>query len=344
MSPHRSSALLASAALVLGATLAPATAFADGAAPSDATFTVDDLRDALTAAQATTASAEASGWRLDGTAALGDTQTSVTAIYAVDRDLSSVPGLGSVIDAQSSGTYVTLSTLKHMGLFPVRRALAAIGREDATWLFTTDKSVDLLGSDAATADLDPATTLADLLDETQTELTGTPTETVADDGSATYGFEATHTTDGETATGSLTIDASGLLTAISTATSDETETLAFVYGPQHVDLPSKGVTVTDKQLSLGLMLATLPHQVKSLATQAARMATSASHHHAVKPRTIRSAAGRMVRLIDRHLDTKALSTKSIPGGVRISGVDHRTHIRASYTVVAHGKKALARKG
>lgn len=352
MRSYRSSALIASAALALGAAAVPASAFADDTA-SPTSITTADLVSALTADKASTAAAGKIGWIATGTFAEGGSApAAVKAIYAVQRGAMSIGGTTDigVIEAQHSGTYMTLSTIGYghgHGRGPrIKAALKAIKKPAATWFFLPDASLDLHNPDgnSGIAQIAPDNMLQQLIDPKQTTLTGTPTETVAIDGSTTYAFsEKDLTSDGESGTGTVTVDAHGVLTAFTVVGASGTGSLTYSYGPQQVALPSAASTVTFQQLNEGTFLATLPHSVKSEATQVARLATRAAHKHAVKVSAIRGNARMEASLTNSMTGAKVESITPIPGGVRITGTNRYNHTHVSYTVKASGTKAVVRK-
>jgi hypothetical protein len=355
MNQHRPSALLASAALVLGAAFVPVSAFADeptsptSTPTSTGAFSNDDLVAALKAAEAPTAAVSKAGWSAQGTATeRGGKTVSLKAIYAVDRALASAGGLGTAVQAEHSGTYVSLSTFSAVAPFlHVHRALKAIKKSRATWVFEPEKSLDLLtrgdDGDSVVADVAPTAALADLADPTKTRLTGTPTRTEAS-GSTTYKVSATDLTDdGMSGTFTLTITADGVLSTVEMASSSETDRFTFTYGTQHVTLPAKRKTVTLEQLTQGYTLATLPKQVRSAAKTVAMLVRFRAHKHAVTAASIQSYAKRLTRSIDREIGLKVFTSRPIAGGAQITGTNHFTHAHVSYTVTAAGKKAVVRR-
>lgn len=355
MDHYRPSALLASAALVLGAALVPVSAFADETTSPTSTpnstgaFTNDDLVAALKAAEAPTAAAAKAGWSAQGTATeRGGKAVSLKAVYAVDRALASTGGFGTAVQAEHSGTYLSLSTVSAVAPFlHVHRALKAIKKSHATWVFEPEKSLDLLtrgdDGDSVVADIAPTAALTDLTDPTKTRLTGTPTKTEAN-GSTTYTVSGTDLTEtGMSGTFTLTVAADGVLNAMEVASSSETDKLTFAYGAQHVTLPAKRKTVTLEQLTQGYMLATLPKQVRSAAKTVAMLVRFRAHKHAVTAASIRSYAKRITRSIDREIGLKVFTSQPIAGGARITGTNRFTHAHVSYTVTAAGKKALVRR-
>jgi hypothetical protein len=346
MSPYRCSALFASAALVLGATLAPAVAFADSTDPASGAITHDDLVAALTAAHTATATAAKAGWVAQGTATeAGSPAEAMKAIYAVDRALASGADLGTLVQAQHSGTYMTLSSFD--GLLPVRPALKALAKPHATWVFVPEKSLDLRSrdGDSVIAGIAPDGLLADLVDPEKTRLADTATKATAGDGSATYTFFQTDLTgDGTSGTDTLTVNADGKLTAVKTVASAETDTATFTYGTQHVALPTASQTVTLDQLTQGVVLAALPRETKAIAKQVAKAATRHAHKKPVKAAVLRSTAKKIAKGFDRTLGLRIFSTKPITGGVRIIGTNPYRHTRVSYKVTAAGKKAVVHKG
>lgn len=352
MSPHRSSALLASAALVTAIAAAPCAAFADDTTTPPATttgtttITTDDLVAALEAAVQPTTEAEKAGWSVQGTVHQnGQALVKVSAIYALTRGSLSAGSQGPVIQAEHSGTYITVAALAaEVPGLNLRRSLKAIGRASAQWVFMPEKKVDLLtGVDGLLTDVVPDAALATLVDPKQTTITGAPTQTVADDGSTTYQFTATDS-DEETVAGTVTIGADGAIAELDAATATEEDASTFAYGTQHVALPAARATVTIDQLVTGSILADLPSAVHEIAVETADRAKKKAHKHAVKAAAIRSAAGAIAKSFDRVLGVKAVTTRAIAGGVRITGTDRHIHSRVSYTVKAAGKKAVVRRG
>ena len=346
MLPFRSSALLASAALALGAALVPASALADSTGPSSSpTFTTTDLVAALTAAETPTAAVAKAGWVARGTDVEGHkAPEAMTAIYAVDHGAAHVGSEISMVEADHAGTYMTLA-----GLGPGRRterALKALNRPRARWVFAPDRSLDLrdLDTNSAIAHLAPDLLLAQFVDPTRTTLTGTPTATAEADGSTTYAFDETDlTADGERGTTTVTIDAGGVVTAITSATTSDSGSVRYTYGAQHVALPARASTITLDQLREGSFLATLPRQVRMTATLVAQQATSTAHHHTVKVAAIRRPAARFARFTNRLASAKILSTRPIAGGVRIIGTNRHTHTHVAYTVTSTGTRAVCHK-
>lgn len=344
MPSYRFSSALASAAVVLGVALVPGSAHADDPAPTDV-FTTSGLTAALSAAQASTAAAAKAGWIVQGTASdAGAPAVAVKAIYAVDRALTSADDAGTVVEAQHSGTYSTVDGLEaYMPKARVRRALKAIAKPHATWVFTPRKKLDLSDpeGDSVIVLAAPDAALRQLIDPAQTKLTGTPTRAVAEDGSTTYSFSATDlTADGESFTGTLTVDAGGTLTAVTSATRSDTIALTYGYGTQQVTLPARNKTVTSEQLIQGFALADLPRQVRSTARLVAKMA---SRQHSATVGSINSAARRLTKSLNRALGLKVFATTTIARGARITGTNRYTHARTSYTVTIAGKKAVVHR-
>lgn len=353
MPPYRSSALLASAALVVGAVLVPASAFADDTttAPAPGTtvdISIDQLTQALTAAKAPTTAAARAGWVTRGATTLAHQPTvDTTAIYAVDRGLTDTLNVGPLVEAEHSGTYFTVAGLNaaEPGVH-IHRALKAIRKPHATWVFSPDRSLDLHNyqSGSLIALQAPDTFLDVFTDTSQFTLTGTPTETIAGDGSTTtYTFAGTHVTGGSQ-TDTVTINAQDVLTRVTSTTAAGSGTSDYTYGTQHVDLPAKKKTVTIKQVNQGYVLSTLPKQVRTGARVVASEANDRAQGHPVKVAAIRSYARRMARSVDRSIGLKVLTTTAIAGGVRIIGTNHFTHARATYTVRLSGKRAVAHQG
>lgn len=352
MTPYRSSALLASAALVVGAVAAPCAAFADDTTtppatttPATTTITADDLTAALKAAQQPTTDAEKAGWSMHGTDAVnGQDPIRMNVLYAVSRDQLSGGGVGTLIQAQHRGTWISVRGMN--ALMPgvhVKRSLKAIGKQNAQWILMPEKKLNLLGNDSLVGDLTPDATLTDLLDPSQTPVTDPVTETVAADGATTYQFSSTDS-DEETVAFSVTIGADDTLAELDAVTATEKDQMTFAYGAQHVSLPPRRLTVTEAQLERGAALADLPRLVRLVADDVATVVKIKAHKHAIKVGLLRSVARSTTRGLDRTLGLKALSTRAIAHGVRITGVNRHTHTRVSYTVTASGKKAVVRKG
>lgn len=269
-------------------------------------------------------------------------------VYAVDRGLADAGTEGTLVEAQHAGTYITLAGLASvMSRSRVHRALKAIKRPRARWVFTPDKSLDLHSRDGGSLirEVGPDAALSDLVDPTQTKLTGTPTKTAAGDGATTYAFSATDLVDdGESGTGTVTINASGVVTAFTSVSASDTEDGTYTYGTQQVALPAKSKTVTVQRLSQGLVLSTLPHQVKLAAKLIARAATRRAHNHTVTVAAVRAVARQMVRRIDHGLGSKVFTATPTARGVRITGTNRFTRAHVSYTITATGKKAAIHKG
>jgi len=344
MSTYRASALLASTALALGGVLVPAAAHADTPAPGPA-FSIADLTTALTDAEAPTASAAAGGWVAAGTdTAKGGPILPMKVIYAVDRGLTDAGSAGTLVEAQHSGTYVSLATLGAERR--TKKALKAVRKQRAAWVFMPDAALDLrdVSSDSAVAHLAPEQILKQMVDPAQTTLTGTPTATAGDDGSTTYSFtENDLTMGGDPGTVSLTISASRVLTGFTSVSATETGTGTYRYGPQQVALPPASRTITLERLVEGQFLANLPREVRSAATELAKGLTHRAHGRAVKVAAIRAAAKGFTRYTNRALGAKVFSTSSVAGGVRITGTNRYLHQHAAYTVTAAGTKAVVRK-
>lgn len=349
MSPYRSSALLAVAALALGATVVPAAAFADDATPPASTTTttlsIDQLRQELAAAE--TASAQAvtdqGGWSLDGTDVEngGDAQT-VHAAYDGGTGILTESGVGTIVEVQNQGSYFSRA-LFAAEMPGVRTALKAIAQPDATWIFQQDRSLSLLTGDGMTASLSPAGELRSLADP-KASFGADPTRTVAEDGTTTYQFTITLPDDAaDSGDTTLTIAPDGTLASMDTAGSADVSSVLFAYAPQTtIDLPTTGVVSLDR-LMQGMMLATLPAETRSIATRTATQVTKVAYGHPVKARTIRSAVAVLVRRDNGAVGVKAFATHRIAGGVRIVGTNPYTRARTAYTVTAAGKKAVARK-
>lgn len=346
MSSYRFSTPLASAVLVLGASLVPVSAFADDPAGA---LTTADLAAALSAAQAPTAAAARGGWILQGTGSeAGSPAVTVKVMYAVDRALTSAGADETMVEVEHSGTYITVAGFE--AIMPgrsVKRALKAIAKPHATWVFTREKSLDLSDpeEDSVIVHVAPDAMLRDLVDPAQTKLTGAPTKSVAEDGSTTYAFSATDLTgDGETGTGTVTIDASGVLTTVHSESASETATLTYAYGTQEVAVPARSETVTVNRLAQGFELAVLPRRVRSAARLVARVATRGARPHRVTVDAISSAAWKSTKGINHALGLKVLTSKTIARGARITGTNPFTHARTSYTVTIAGRKAVVHKG
>ncbi len=335
------SALLAVPALALGAALVPVGAYADTATT---TISTTELVNALKAAEAPTAAAATGGWVAQGTdAAKGSPSVSIKAIYAVDRGSVNVDDY-TMLEAQHSGTYMPLSTLGTPRV--VMRSLRAVKNPHATWIFMPDRSLDLRdpARDSVIAGAAPELLLTQAVDPARTRVTGTPSKTVAADGSTTYSFvQKDLKDDANSGSVSMTIDADGVCTAFTAVTATETDTVGFTYGPQQVTLPSAASTITMQLFTEGSFLADLPRAVKGAATQVAKQATRRAHHHAVTADAIRTAAKRGAKLANRAIGAKDFSTRSIAGGVRITGTNRYLHKHVAYTVTAAGTKALAHK-
>lgn len=350
MLPYRSSALLASAALVVGAALVPASAFADDPTPTpDPAISNADLVAALTAAETPTAAAAKAGWLAQGGDANSDFGNStIKAIYAVNLGSADAGADGSMVEAEHSGTYMTLSSLGAHRF--VKRSLKAIKRPHATWIFLRDRSLDLRDpdGDSMVAQLAPDLLLKELVDPKHTTLVGTPTVKTAADGSKTYTFAgADLDSEGVYETGTLMLNPSGVLTSVKTVSSSDTTTIGYSYGAQHVTLPSKKSTITFEQFNEGSILSNLPTEVKSAATELAKDATMEAkkrpHKHTVKVEAIRTYAKRFAKLTNSLVGAKIFSTTSLPRGARITGTNPFTHAHVSYDVTAAGKKAVAHK-
>lgn len=342
MSPYRSSALLASAALVLGATLAPATAFAEDtpATPAVTDLTLDQLRAALTAAETTAKTAEADGWSLSGTeAASGGQAQPVHARYDGRAGILTESGTGSLIEVEKLGSYVSVDSLAGLRF---QRALKALAKPHAAWILEPDKTLDLITGDGMTASLSPSGVLRAFADPNTAFSGGDPTETVAADGTTTYRFEATTPEDtGHGGAVTLTLDPAGILADFEEAGSAESASFSYSYATQPViAIPDKSTVVTENQLMDGVMLATLPAETRSIAR---RVASQVTKKHALRAGTIRSAAAVMAARDNGEIGIRALTTEPIAGGVRIIGTNPYTHARTVWTVkVSHGK-AVARK-
>ncbi|WGL53633.1 hypothetical protein P5P86_07315 [Nocardioides sp. BP30] len=352
MLPYRSSALLASAALVLGAAFVPASAFADDTTPDPTptptpapAFTNADLVAALTADEAPTAAAAKAGWVSQGSVKDdGFSTEGFKAIYAVNAASEDYTSAGSAVEVEHSGTYFTLSVLgpRHK----TKQALKAIRKPHATWVFMPEKSLDLrdLQGDSSIAHLAPDAMLKGIVDPTQTTLTGTPTTTTAADGSTTYGFSQTDLSgSGDSGTETVTVNRGGVVTAFTYTDPSDAGSVHYSYGAQHVTLPAAKRTVTFKQYLEGTILADLPREVKQSATFLAKQLTHAYRKHGVKVATVRSVAKRFAKFTNSIAGAKIFSTAPVSGGVRLTGTNHFTHKHVSYTVKVSGKRAVAHK-
>ena len=344
MRRYRRFAVLA-AALTLSAGLAPLLAPVSAHADTATTMTPADLVAALTAAEAPSASAGQGGWLAQGTdTPAGGPTSAMKAVYAVSRGTIDAGNGNAMVEAQHSGTYITLSSMG--GPRTVSAVRAALAKPNAAWVFVPDGSLDLLASDPSNPlpHIAPDGVLRQLVDPTQTKVAGSPTSSVDASGNTTYSFSDTDLTAGSAqGTATVTIDANGVLTAASMTSTVEAATFAYTYGPQQVALPPAASTITQAQFIEGTFLATLPAQVKRAATMTAAQATRTAHHRAVKQGAIRTAATRTVAVPNQIVGARVFTTKAIPGGVRITGTNRYTGQRVAYTVTASGKRAIARK-
>lgn len=342
---RRSSALLLDSALVLGA-LAPVTAYADDASGTTQ-ISVDDALAAVSAAKEATDAAAEAGWTAQITYTYPDNtveNTDVAYDAADGRGLITENPRMQLIITDHGGTYDSVPSYRRItSIKRFNRALAMIGRPNATWVYepalpTTGPSTDLtvgVASDGPTALPQLAT------DAAQATIVGTPTRTVAADGSTTYDL-AVELFDDSTDRGTitLTVGSDDVVTADGTDFGGKQISSTYAYGPQDVPLPAAGDVVREDKVLFALRLLDMPEDVTSIAEATAKQATVGRHPHVGAVERIRRTAQHYVRMLDRLYGGKVFATRAIATGVRITGTNPFTHHRVVFTVKAVGKRAV----
>lgn len=355
---HRPSALLLGATLVLGAVATPSLAFADGT-PTTTDLTPAELVSALTAAQTASKQAGATGWSQtlhEAVPEVGITMN-VTETYAINEGRGYLDVTGNFlsakeIDVQHKGSYLSTATFAEFsGAKHVARVLAAIGRPHATWIYAPDKTVDLADPADGIAVDSPDGVLAAFIDPTETAVTGTPTETVsADAGTTTYTFSATLsdsnevTADAEAGIVTVTLNASGQMTALTMKMSDDQVSGTFKYGVQHIALPTASQVVTLAQFEKGVPLLTMSSDVRKIATTTRTEVARKAHKKSSTAHLIRKDAVALAAKANKKDHEHVFSARIVKHGVRVTATNPFTHAKVSYTIKAVGKRAVLHRG
>lgn len=366
---HRPTALLLGATLVLGAVATPGIAFADGTttpgastapsatAPSATTtqLTPQQLTADLTKAAAATKAAGKDGWSESVHTAAPDGSASMawTLVYAVrqGRAYTAISGelTGKMIAVQHAGIYAGTSSVASIlgSAAHVKRLLAAVGRPNATWIYTPDPTVDLTDGEFGMADASPAQLLSALIAPTYETVTGAPAKTVAAGGmSTTYAFTvaAAKPKDPDSVAGTITVtlNAGGVMTAFTATSSDEAESGSFAYGKQNILLPTGAQVVSISRLLDGEALLRMKSDARKIAAQTRTQVTKTKHKKSRTVRLIRTKAATLVANANSADGLHVFSRRNIAGGVRVTATNPYTHDKLIFTVKGAGKKAIVR--
>jgi hypothetical protein len=168
------------------------------------------------------------------------------------------------------------------------------------------------------------------------------TKTVHDDGTTDYQLNE----DGDTLT--VHVSAAGVLTSAAYVSPDNhgedyTVDFGYAYGPQHITLPSPGVTIGSGALGAGVAYLHMPTTVKQVAGMAATDTLEDSDGHQVAATLLRKDTRDDVTEANDGFGFKMLKTKSVSGGIRVYATNPWTHRTTAYTLTASGKKVTIAK-
>jgi len=315
----RGALLAATASLATGVLAGPSVAYA---ADTSTPLSAAEMSAELKAVGAATAPVASAGW----TATIKVTGASMSGseFFVVD------PVAGTAFERYDfDGDTMALYAVAGKGRYvsaddpESRAALKMMHRSSVRYVFTADRSVKL---DDEIGDASPATVLTDNVDHAGAK-------TVHDDGSAEYRFMPGK----ETVT--VHVTAAGVLASVEDLDSDGVHaTLTYAYGPQHVTLPSAGVTIGSAAMDVGLAYLDMATSVKWVAGEAATDALRAAHGHKISVSSVRKVTRGDAQAFNAGVRVQMIKTKSVGGGVRLYATNPWTHRTVTYTLEPSGRR------
>ena len=334
----------AAAAVSLALIAAPGVAHAtEVATPTTSRPTAAQLRTELSAVAKASAAAEKAGWTARTSLHLGPLHLSQTAVRDLRHDRAAM-------GVKLGDFSLTAIGVAHRGVWSnlyrdaeTRRALRLAGRPEARWVFAADPTLtfDDDAGDVGERGSQLVTDLRDALDPS------TVLERVAPDGSRTYRAALVVDRDEPPATARLEVSSKGVLTRVLVRQADTRSDTHFGYGPQHVAVPAKQVTIRAERLERALEAVQLGDVVTHEAREAAREleATRRSSSHGLRTRQVRAVVRKVVRRTAREGDlTIPVQLTDAPYGSLITATNPFTHHQVAYRVQLVKMHAVARPG